>query len=229
MEVPNRQLEMWTEVQKENMDQRFLIYLITLESGCTAVKGREWNFAEYLRLEVVGESVQKSSGVCEREKSYLWEDRFKLLNAVASSKSLIPDSSAPLDASDLFKPSFRNSLLQFPWHSVLFCLLWLCIERLSLIAYLCQLLHFTNEETKEPGNGSSLFKVHSQLFLPCLYFHPFLTSHSSLLFALLYSLSLSKNSSFCTVSRIAFRFFDCQLEISHPCLSPELLSHPFNS
>ena len=53
------------------MDQRFLIYLITLESGCTAVKDRERNFAEYLRLEVVGESVQKSSGVCEREKPYL--------------------------------------------------------------------------------------------------------------------------------------------------------------
>ena len=43
MEMPNRQLEMWIEVWKENMDQRFLIYLITLESGCTAVKGRDGN------------------------------------------------------------------------------------------------------------------------------------------------------------------------------------------
>ena len=30
-------------------------------------EGQRWKFAEYLRLEVVGESVQKSSGVCERE------------------------------------------------------------------------------------------------------------------------------------------------------------------
>lgn len=70
MEVRNRQLEMWIEVQKENMDQRFFIYLITLESGYTAVKGRERNFAEYLRLEVVGESVQKSSGVWERSLTF---------------------------------------------------------------------------------------------------------------------------------------------------------------
>ena len=51
------------------------------------------------------------------------EDLLKLLNAVASSKSSIPDTSALLDASDLFKPSFRNSLLQFPWHSLPFYLL----------------------------------------------------------------------------------------------------------
>lgn len=60
----------------------------------------------------------------EREGEVLTVERIcESPSTAASPKSSVPDTSAASDASDLLKPSFGSSLVQFPWHSVLFYLL----------------------------------------------------------------------------------------------------------